>query len=185
MNKLRLVTFLLLAGLFIIESCKKDTIYGSAYTTKPLQANINSTVWAPDTITNTITYNSANSTKTLLLEGTKSQKQIIMTIKLNNASNTPGFTIGTYDIDASSVLVDYNTQVYSNGQYVFLPHGTVSAGSGTIIVSSVDSVKKQITGTFHFYSRSSSVDSTGNTVITIDNILGGEFTNLPYTFTSN
>src|SRR5690242_14550802 len=114
MNKLRLFTFLLLAGLFIIESCKKDTIVGSAYTTKPFQADINSTVWAPDTISNTITYNSANKTKSFVLQGTKAQKQIIMTVILNNASNTPGFTIGSYDIDASSVLVAYNTQVNQN-----------------------------------------------------------------------
>ena len=181
MNKLRLFTFLLLAGLFIIESCKKETIVGTAYTTKPFQANINGSVWAPDTISNAITYNSANKTKTFTLAGTKDQKQIIMKVILSNASNTPGFTAETYNVDASSVLINYNTQVNQNGQYVFLPHGTVSAGSGVIIVSSVDSVKKQITGTFNFYSRSS--DSNGN--ITVDNILGGEFTNLPYTFTSN
>jgi len=185
MNKLRLFTFLLLAGLFVIESCKKDTIIGSAYTTKPFQANINSAVWAPDSVIHTITYNSASKTKTLLLQGTKEQKQIVMTVILNNATNTPGFATDTYYIDGSSVLVDYKTQVYQNGQYVFLPHGAVSPGSGSITVTSVDSVKKQITGTFHFYSRSSSVDSTGATVITIDNILGGAFTNLPYTFTSN
>lgn len=181
MNKLRLFTFLLLAGLFIIESCKKDTIVGTAYTTKPFQANINSSVWAPDTISNSITYNSTNKTKTFTLEGTKAQKQIIMNIILSNASNTPGFTTGTYNVDASSVLINYNTQVNQNGQYVFLPHGTVSPGGGVIIVSSVDSVKKQITGTFNFYSRST--DSNGD--VTVDNILGGEFTNLPYTFTSN
>jgi len=185
MNKLRLFTFLLLAGLFIIESCKKDTVIGTSYTTKPFQANINGSTWAPDTVSNTITYNAANKTKTLLLTGTKAQKQIIMKIILSNASNTPGFTIGTYDVDTTSVIVKYNTQVNQNGQYVFLPHGKVAAGGGTIIVSSVDSVQKQITGTFHFYSRSSAVDSTGATVITVDNILGGEFTNLPYTLTSN
>ena len=181
MNKLRLFTFLLLAGLFMIESCKKDTIIGTSYTTKPFQANINGSVWAPDTISNSITYNSTNKTKTFTLEGTKAQKQIIMNIILNNGSNTPGFTTGTYNVDASSVLINYNTQVYQNGQYVFQPHGTVAPGGGIIIVSSVDSVKKQITGTFNFYSRST--DSNGD--VTVDNILGGEFTNLPYTFNSN
>jgi len=185
MNKLRLFTFLLLAGLFIIESCKKDTIVGTSYTTKPFQANINGSLWAPDTLSNTISYNSSGKTKTFMLTGTKAQKQIIMKIILSNASNTPGFTIGTYNVDTTSVIVKYNTQVNSNGQYVFLPHGTVSPGSGIINITAVDSVKKQITGTFNFYSRSSSTDGSGNTIITIDNILGGEFTSLPYTFTSN
>lgn len=180
MNKLRLLIFLLIA-VFIIQSCKKETIVGTAYTTKPFQANINGSVWAPDTISNTITYNATSQTKVFTLMGTKAQKQIIMTVKLSGASNTPGFTLGTYDVDTTTVIVKYNTQVNSGGQYVFLPHGTVSAGSGNIIVTAVDSVKKQITGTFNFYSRSTAADGS----VTVDNILGGEFTNLPYTFTSN
>lgn len=180
MNKLRLLTFLLLAA-FFIQSCKKETIVGTAYTTKPFQANINGSVWAPDTISNTITYSATNQSKVFILMGTKAQKQIIMTVKLSNASNTPGFTLGTYDVDTTSVIIKYNTQVNSGGQYVFLPHGTVSAGSGSIIVTAVDSVKKQITGTFNFYSRSTATDGS----VTVDNILGGEFTSLPYTFTSN
>jgi len=169
----------------MIESCKKDTITGTAYTTKPFQANINGAVWAPDTMSNTITYNSTNKTKTFTLTGTKDQKQIIMNVILSNASNTPGFTIGTYNVDTVAVSVIYNTQVLQNGQYVFLQHGKVSAGSGIIKVTAVDSTAKKITGTFNFYSRSFGVDSTGNPTTTIDNILGGEFTNLPYTFTSN
>lgn len=182
MNKLRLLAFLLLAA-FFIESCKKDTFVGTAYTTKPFQANVNGSVWAPDadSTINTITYSSANKTKTFTLEGTKAQKQIIMNVILSNASNTPGFTIGTYDVDTTSVIIHFNTQVNSSGQYVFLPHGKVSAGSGSIIITAVDSVKKQITGTFNFYSRSMSGDGS----INVDNILGGEFTSLPYTFTSN
>jgi hypothetical protein len=182
MNKLRLFTFLLLAA-FFIQSCKKDTVVGTSYTTKPFQANVNSTVWAPDadSTINTITYSSTNKTKTFMLQGTKAQKQIIMNVILNNASNTPGFTTGTYDVDTTSVIIKFNTQVKSNGQYVFLPHGKVSAGSGTIFITAVDSVKKQITGTFNFYSRSVSSDGT----TTVDNIFGGEFTSLPYTFTSN
>lgn len=182
MNKLRLLTFFLLAA-FFIQSCKKDTVVGTAYTTKPFQANVNGTVWAPDadSTINNIIYSSANKTKTFTLEGTKAQKQIIMNVILSNAANTPGFTIGTYDVDTTSVTIHYNTQVNSNGQYVFLPHGKVSFGSGSIIITAVDSVKKQITGTFNFYSRSSSSDGS----ITVDNILGGEFTSLPYNFTSN
>jgi hypothetical protein len=180
MNKLRLLTFFLLAA-FFIQSCKKDTIVGTAYTTKPFQANINGSVWAPDTISNTITYSATTQSKVFILMGTKAQKQIIMTVKLSNASSTQGFTLGTYDVDTTSVIIKYNTQVNSGGQYVFLPHGTVSAGSGSIIVTAVDSVKKQITGTFNFYSRSTASDGS----VTVDNILGGEFTSLPYTFTSN
>jgi hypothetical protein len=183
MNKLKLITFVLLSAV-IIQSCKKDTVTATAYTTDPFQANINGATWAPaDSTSSTITYNSAAKTKVFNLSGEKDQKQIIMSVTLNNAGNTPGFALGSYYVDsAATVTIKFNTiQKNSSGSYVYLPHGTVSPGSGTIVVTAVDSVKKQITGTFNFYSRST--DSSG--AVTVDNILGGEFTALPYTFTSN
>ena len=186
MNKLKLLTFLLLC-VFLIQSCKKDTVVGTAYTTAAFQANINGSAWAPDTISTAITYNSATKTKVFTCTSTKEQKQIIWSITLKNADNSAGFTVGAYTVDsAATVTIQYNTQQKdSSGNYVFLPHGTVSSGAGTIVVTSVDSVKKQITGTFYFYSRSSAPDGSGGVSITIDNILGGEFTSIPYTFTSN
>jgi hypothetical protein len=181
MNKLRLLTFLLLAA-FFIQSCKKDTIVGTAYTTAPFQANINGSTWAPDTIVNTITFNSASNTKTFYLSGTKEQMQVIMSVALSNSQNTPGFTLGTYNVDNTSVFMQYNTQQKDpSGNYVYLPHGTVSNGGGIINITAIDSVKKQITGTFNFYSRTANTDGS----VTIDNILGGVFNSLPYTYTSN
>ena len=183
MNKLRLLTFLLLAA-FFIQSCKKETIVGTAYTTAPFQANINGATWAPDTLSSTVNYDATAKTKTYVLSGTRDQKQIIMSITVPSASNTPGFPTGTYNIDSVLVTAQYKTQVKdNNGNYVFLPHGTVGAGAGIIYVNAVDSLNKQITGTFQFYSRSIATDGSG--AITIDNILGGEFTKLSYTFTSN
>jgi hypothetical protein len=186
MNKLRLLTFLLLSA-FLIQSCKKDTIVGTAYTTAAFQANINGVAWAPaDTLSSVISYNSAAKTKTYTLSGTRDQEQVVMSITLSSATNTPGFTLGTYNVDGTSVKIAYNTlQKDSSGAYVYLPHGAVSPGGGIIYVTAIDSVKKQITGTFQFYSRSSTTDGSGNTSTTVDNILGGEFNSLPYTFTSN
>ena len=184
MNKLRLLTFLLLAA-FFIQSCKKETVVGTAYTTAPFQANINGATWAPaDTFTSAVNYDATAKTKTYVLAGTHAQKQIIMSITVSSASNTPGFPTGTYNIDSVLVTAQYKTQVKDDdGNYIFLPHGTVGPGAGIIYVNAVDSVKKVITGTFQFYSRSIATDGSG--AITIDNILGGEFNKLPYTYTSN
>src|ERR1700761_1448260 len=166
MNKLRLLTLFLLAA-FLIQSCKKDTVVGTAYTTAPFQANINGAAWAPsDTLSSVVSYNSAAKTKTYTLSGTRNQEQIIMSVTLSGATNTPGFTVGTYNVDGTSVKMAYNTlQKNPSGQYVYLPHGTVGPGSGIIYVNTVDSVKKQITGTFQFYSRTINTDGT----TTIDN----------------
>jgi hypothetical protein len=186
MNKLKLLAFLLLSA-FLIQSCKKDTVVVTAYTTAAFQANIDGAAWAPDTISTAITYNSATKTKVFTCSSTKEQKQVIWSITLKNAYNSSGFTTGVYTVDsAATVTMQYNTQqVDASGNYVFLPHGNVDPGAGYISITAIDSVKKQITGTFNFYSRSTSTDSSGDLSITIDNIFGGEFTAIPYKFTSN
>ncbi|MDB5134326.1 MAG: hypothetical protein JWP37_929, partial [Mucilaginibacter sp.] len=45
MNKLKLLTFLLLSAI-IIQSCKKDTVSATAYTTAAFQADIDGSTWA-------------------------------------------------------------------------------------------------------------------------------------------
>lgn len=183
MNKLKLILLLLLAA-FLIQSCNKDAVTAVATTTAPFQANINGTTWAPDTLSNAIVFNATEKTKTFTLTGTKDQKQVIMSVTLTDATSGDGFTTGTYTVsEDGNVAIQYNTlQQNGEGEYVYLPHGTVSPGSGSIIVTAVDTVKKTITGTFSFYSRSTIYDDDGNVVsITVDNITSGEFTSLPYT----
>lgn len=190
MYKLRPSLFLFFfsaLGILIMQSCSKSAVTGVALTTAAFQANINGNAWAPDTISTSITYNTASKTKTFSCTSTKNQKQVIFSITLFNASNTPGFTPGTYNITAGdTTTAQYNTwQQDQSGTYAFLPHGTVEPRAGSIVISSVDSVKKVITGTFNFYSRSTTTDNSGNLIINIDNITGGEFNSTPYTFTSN
>jgi len=188
MNKLRLPVFLLLSALcaFIIQSCNKDAVTATAYTTAAFQANINGATWAPDSVSMFITYNPDSKTKTLSCVGTKSQKQVLFSVALPNSGDTPGFTLGTYNIDGAAVNAQYKTQQLSGGSYVFLPHGTVEPGAGSIIITAIDSVKKEITGTFSFYSRTTNYDNAGNVIsISVDNITAGEFTNKSYIYTNN
>ncbi|HZX57931.1 MAG TPA: hypothetical protein VFE54_04375 [Mucilaginibacter sp.] len=188
MNKLRLPVTLLLFALiaFIIQGCNKDAVTGIAYTTAPFQANIDGTTWVPDTATMSLNYNSAAGTKTLSFAGQKNTRQVLFSVTIPN-TNTTGFPLNTYNIDAVNITGQYNTQQKnSSGVYVFTQQGTVEPNSGAIVVTAIDSVKKQITGTFHFYSRSVVYDGSGNVVsTTVDNITAGEFNNVPYTFTTN
>ncbi|HVS90988.1 MAG TPA: DUF6252 family protein [Mucilaginibacter sp.] len=186
MNKLRLFVFLLAAG-FLIQSCTKDTQSAVAFSNQPFQANINGTSWVPDTVSTTITYNPADQSKTFYCSGQKNQKQVIFSVKLNNSTNTPGFATGTFNIDSVNVFAQYNVQqLNGSGNLVFVPHGAVKPGSGSIVITSVDSVKKQISGTFSFYSRSTQYDNQGNVIsTTVDNITAGQFENLPYQFYNN
>ena len=187
MNKLRLL-ILLLSAIFLIQSCKKDTVSSTAYTTAAFQANINGSSWAPDTITTRILFNPDNQDKTFFCSGMKDQKEVIFSIILKNSINTPGFTTGTYAIDSlNGVWAQYRTlQQDDQGNFVYLKHGQVEKGSGSVIITEIDSVKKQITGTFAFYSRATTYDNDGNVIsISVDNITGGAFTNLPYSFSSS
>jgi hypothetical protein len=188
MNKLRLpLTLLFFAFIaFIVQSCNKDTVAAVGYTTAPIQANIDGNTWVPDTASLAITYNSASSTKTLSFTGQKSTRQVLFSVTLPN-TNTTGFPLNTYNINEVNISALYNTQQKnSSGVYVFTQQGTVEPGAGYITVTAIDSVKKQITGIFSFYSRTTIYDGSGTVVsINVDNITAGEFTGVPYTFTSN
>jgi len=183
MNKLKLIILLLLSGI-IIQSCNKDAVTAVASTNAPLQANINGSTWAPDTLGAGITYNTDTKIKTFTCFGIKDQKKVTMSVSIANQTSADGFVAGTYTVTADgSVAMQYSIlQENSEGQYVYVPHGTVAAGSGSITVTAVDTVNKTITGTFSFYSRSTIYDDAGNVVsISVDNITSGEFTSLPYT----
>jgi hypothetical protein len=187
MNKLRLSAVLLFFAFlaFIIQSCNKDAVTAVAYTTSPIQANIDGATWTPDTTALAITYNGASATKTFSFTGQKNTRQVLFSVTLPNINST-GFPLNTYNIDAVNVTAQYNTQVLTSGSYVFTQQGMVASGAGYIDVTAIDSVKKQITGTFGFYSRSTVYDGSGNVIsTTVHNITAGEFTNVPYTFTTN
>jgi hypothetical protein len=186
MNKLRLPIFLILLASvpFLIQSCNKDAVTSIAYTTAAFQANIDGNVWAPDTTSTVVTYNSAAGTKTLVVSGTKQAKQVIFTVTVPAAANTPGFPLGTYTVDGTSITAQFNTQ--KSAEAPFTPRGTVESGSGTLTVTAIDSVKKQITGTFGLVSRTINYDDNGNVLsTTINNVTGGEFTAVSYIYANN
>ncbi|MEO6851905.1 MAG: hypothetical protein ABI166_14785, partial [Mucilaginibacter sp.] len=126
-----------------MQSCKKDPVTATAFTTNNYQADIDAFAFTPDSITTTITYNATAKTKMFQCIATKAQKQIIVSITLQNADSGAGFTAGTYNIDGTSVTAQYNTQIKDqSGNYVFVPQGAVGAGSGSISIASYDAVNK-------------------------------------------
>lgn len=189
MNKIRLIALFLISA-WLLQSCKKDTFTATVGNPNlKLQAFIDGTVWAPvDTITTTLTYSAAAKTKFFFCQGTIAQKQVIMSVRIPANSNTAGFPLGTYvaDAAANTSFQYYTQQKNSAGAYVFVPTGTTGTGSGSITISTVDSVAKVITGSFSFISRKTNLDGSGNiSSIEIHNISSGVFNKLPYTFTSN
>jgi hypothetical protein len=183
MKKISLIATLLLSVL-LLQKCTKDTVSASAQSNTLLFAVINDTTWNAATVNTSITYNSASKTKVLSCQAIGGNKEVKFTVTQTfQPTNTPGFPLSTFNADVAG----NNTFSYLlNGSGGYTPQGTVAPGSGTVIVTAIDSVKKVITGTFSFLAKHNNYDSNGNIVsITISGIQAGAFNNTPYTFTSN
>jgi len=166
-----------------LENCKKDSVTATATSTALLFADINDTTWNPTTLNAAINYNTANKTKTFSVSGIQANQQLNFAVTISKASNSPGFTIGNYNVDAAgTVVMSYAIQHGNN----FVPQGTVIPGSGYVNITAVDSVKKLITGTFAFTTTKKNVDGDGNIIsTTINGITQGTFNKTAYTFGAN
>jgi hypothetical protein len=184
MKKISLIATLL-SVVLLLQNCKKDTVTATVTSTEPMIAIINDTTWTCPVadVQATLTYNSATKTKTLTCNGTATNKQINLTVTQINAINTTGLPLATFNVDGTpNNAMSYFATV--NG--ALKQQGTVGAGSGQLIVTAIDSVKKIITGTFAFAARTNNLDSNGNIIsVTINQVTNGGFNNIPYTFTSN
>ena len=178
----------ILSGLFLLQNCKKDVITATTFSNKTLFAAVNDTVWTANSVNASITFNSTSKTKVFSCNGVGTDRAINLLITQNKAANTAGFPIGTFNVDSTSnvVLSYYTLQRNNSGVIALAPQGTVHPGSGAITISGIDSVKRQITGTFSFVSYKNFYDSQGNiTAVNTAVITAGAFNNLPYTFVSN
>ena len=178
--------FLFIIPVIILsQGCKKDSPAAAAVATPAFQAYINTTVWTPDTIAASITYNAALKTKVFSCSGVKDQKKVEIVFNDPSPTNNSGLTIGTYNVDATSnLLFNYSTQKKDDGgNYVFEPFGTVQPSSGTLVIAGIDTIKKIITGTFSFTSSKYTYGEDGG-IISIDlaTVSTGTFQDMPYTF---
>jgi hypothetical protein len=186
MKKFSLIA-ILFSAILLLENCKKDTVVATATSTNFFIANIKDSTWYTDTVSATLTFNSATNTKTFACSGTSISKELAISVTTKSSANSAGFPIGTYNVDATSNLVmNYLTlQKDANGNLVYTPVGVVNPGSGTIAISAVDSVKHVITGTFSFTTLKNNYDGNGNiTSISVAAIAAGGINSMPYTFIS-
>lgn len=186
MKKIYLFVTFLLAAL-LLQNCKKDTVTATAASANLFFAVINDTTWNADTVNASITYNSATKSKIFTCSGVGLNKEINMYVKTNSSVNTASFPLATYNVDTTNVIMSYYTeQKNSSGNDVLAPNGTVRTGSGTIIITAIDSVKKVITGTFSCSTIKNNYDSNGNIIsVYRAQIAAGAFNNMPYKFVSN
>ena len=186
MKKILLVCSLISAVL-LLQNCKKDTVTATATSTQTLFADVNDSTWTPDTLSAAITYNAALKTKVFTISGQADNKLVNTSVTQKTNSNTPGFLLATYNSDAAGTNTFLLSRGYINsGNFSWQPDGTVDAGSGTLVVTAIDSVKKVITGTFSFTSKHVTYDGSGNiSTIRVTQVSLGAFNNMPYTFTSN
>jgi len=186
MKKISLIA-ILLSGILFLENCKKDTVVATATATNLMIANIKDSTWFTDTVTSSLIYNAIANTKTFTCEGTAFNRKLTISLTKSTTINSSGFPLGTYIVDATpNVSLAFLTpQKNTQGNVVYTPNGIVAPGSGTVVVTAVDSVKNEITGTFDFTTVVNNYDGSGNVVsVSVARIAGGGFNKVPYTFSS-
>lgn len=187
MKKSTLVVVLVLSAL-LMQYCKKSesdsatTTNTTAYT---LSSYINDTLWVPTVDSAKVTYSTANKSKVFTCTGTLGTQQVSLTVTQPNASSVGnGFPTGTFNVGTTGQVVFSYAKSASSTSTTFVPIGTVK--SGYVTISAVDSVKLTLTGTFGFNTVQYTKDTGGNiTSVTVNNVSGGTFNNLPYTYTKN
>jgi hypothetical protein len=190
MRKIQLIVLLLISATYL-QSCKKDVTTSATTTSdKILSANINGTAWYPDTVSAKINFDDATKIKTFSVTGTYNAKRVTFTLNVPNSTAANNFPVASYRVDATDKLsMAYFEQQKDagTGSLVFVQKGTVEPGSGTVTISSIDSTKNVITGTFSFTAKKVNTDPATGDIISIDiyQVLIGSFTNLPYLLNNN
>ena len=180
MKKISLIATLLITAL-LLQECKKDTYTATASAPFALIATINDTTWTTDTVTAVLTYSAALNSKTFEVTGTASNKRVYFSVSQNGQTNTSSFPIATYTKnDSMAYLINTKNTL---GIYNYVTQGSVVPGTGVVTITAIDSVKNLITGTFSFTSKTVIYNSSGQiNYFHDDQIQGGGFTNLPFTF---
>jgi hypothetical protein len=182
MKKLSLIITLLLAVL-LLQNCKKDTYTAVATSSNTLFAVINDTTWSAVDIQASLTYNSANKTKVFTCTGIATNQKVTFNVTATNTDNTASFPLENFQDNGSTITFDY---LRANSSGTYIEQGTVGPLSGSISFTSVDSVAHKCSGTFAFTASHNNYDNNGNIIsVTINEVSGGAFNSLPYTFTSN
>jgi len=188
MKKISLIATLLTAVL-LLQECKKDTVTETVTSSQLMLAEINDSTWTSDTVTASVTYTAATQSKVFSCTAIADNKKVTFSALSTNTPSTPGFTLATFNLNTTSnvSMAYYQSEKDSlTGNTVFVQHGTVLPGSGSITVTAVDSVKKLISGTYYFTSQRNNYDNSGNIVsVTVWQVQAGGFNNMPYTFISN
>jgi hypothetical protein len=186
MKKLSLIIFLFL-GVLLLERCKKTEVTETVTSTNTLFATINDTSWSADTITAALNYSSATATKVFTCTGIADNKELNIQVTQTQATNTPGIPLISFTSNASTINFSYATsEKNSAGVVTWYPQGAVTAESGFVTFTVIDSVKKVVSGTFNFVTTQIVYNPDGTIYTTTHNqVQAGAFNNLPYKFTSN
>lgn len=162
--KSRISGFLLIAILISFASCTKELSKENGVITQvengDFFATIDGTQWNADSLQLVLVSGSGVSISGLGKDG----EQVTMLL--------PTFKTGTYAVNSISPSIAIYSNLLVNTTAVYITNTT--AGSGTINIVSIDTVKHLVSGTFNF----TLVDPTDNSQ---KSITAGVFNEVPYT----
>lgn len=180
-SKKLLVAALLFAAL-LLQNCKKDAAKTSASgpPKQGMYALINDTAWTAVTVAASLEYAGFSTGKVFTCRGTMGNKMIQLIASQNNVEPGNDFPLGPA-----------NGKTTSFGYYILPVHlnlteqnPTPGTDAGTsLVITSIDTVKRLISGTFTFPARDSIYDAFGNVILVVKNqINNGFFKGVHYSY---
>ena len=166
----------LLVMSLVFFGCSKDE--DSESTTGSITATINGTPWVGTKIINVSLIQSTSLKEQRFDISAQDGKQMLALAVSSELTTTKGMPVRSYSY-ADDVALFINT--YIDGANTYTEHSPVS---GELIIKSIDTDKKTISGTFSFKSEKVGVLQTAIVTPDIVNVTNGVFTNLTYTVIS-
>jgi hypothetical protein len=150
--------FILIVALFLSLSCsKKSSVSDVVPVSASMSCKINGVTWT------TVTRLTTRQSNKFLITGTSTIGSDLLNV------NVLGISAGTYNLDPFLAQIQA-TATFTNSSSV--TDSLYTAYSGTVILSSVDTINKKISGTFSFDARNLSLKNK--------KITEGTFTNIKY-----
>ena len=175
-----MAVLLLVAALF--QNCKKEAAKTPAAPPKQgMYALINDTAWTAVTVAASLEYDGASTSKTFTCQGTMGGQIVQLIARQNNIGPGNNFPVGPANGN-SAIFGYYIMPVHRN---LTEQNPTLGTTAGTsLVITSIDTANRLISGTFKFPQADSAYDAFGNvTAVTKNLIANGVFKQVHYVYT--
>lgn len=180
-SKLFVAALIMAAAL--LQNCKKQAANPPAATVPEhgMYALINDTAWTAESITASLGYDATSTSRVFLCQGTMGNKMIQLTAYQSNVLASNDFPLGTANNSLNNFAY-FILPVHRNLTEQNVTPGTTPGVS--MVITSIDTGKRLISGTFAFPMADSAYDAFGGLTAVQQNLVKkGVFKEVHYVYT--